>query len=184
MFKVIIVCLSFLVTACSMQAPPYQVSIENVQTIKTNKIQKIKVGDVVSSNELNKISMRGSKMVSPVNKSYGAYLAKALEEELKLAKAWSAISDTVITGEFLTNDIDVTGVSKGIGVASVKFKVTRDNKEVFEKIISVNHTFESSFIGAIAIPNGQASYVHLVQKLIKKLFEDEDFISVLKVETP
>jgi hypothetical protein len=35
-------------------------------------------------------------------------------------------------------------------------------------------------MGAIAIPNAQASYVNLVQKLIKNLFEDKAFISVLK----
>lgn len=178
--KVSVVALSLLVTACSMQAPPYQASLENVQTIKRAKVEQLNVGNITSTKELNSISLRGSSMYSPVDKSYGVYLSKALENELKLAKLWSGVSATVLTGEMLTNDIDVSGFSEGTGEASAKFVVTRDNKVIFEKVISANHTFESSFIGAIAIPNAQAGYVNLVQKLIKNLFEDEAFISVLK----
>lgn len=178
--KVSVVALSLFITGCSLQAPPYQASLENVQTIKRAKIEQINVGNITSTKELNSISLRGSSMYSPINKSYGLYLSKALEEELKLAKLWSGVSATVITGEILTNDIDVSGFSEGTGEASAKFIITRDNKVIFDKVISANHTFESSFMGPIAIPNAQASYVDLVQKLIKNLFEDEDFISVLK----
>jgi hypothetical protein len=178
--KITIVALSLLLTACSMQAPPYEVSIKNVQNIKKAKVKQVKVGTITSNKQLDSISLRGSSMLSPVNKSYGAYLQKALEDELKLAKLLSPVSSTVITGEMLTNDIDVSGFSEGTGEASAKFVVTRDNKVIFDKTISAKHTFESSFIGAIAIPNAQASYVGLVQKLIENLFEDQVFISVLK----
>jgi hypothetical protein len=178
--KVSTVALSLLVTACSMQAPPYQVSLENVQTIKRAKLEKVNVGSITSTKQLDSISIRGSSMYAPTNKSYGLYLTKALEDELKLAKLWSGVSSTVITGVMLTNDIDVSGFSEGTGDASAKFVVTRGDKVIFDKIISANHTFESSFIGAIAIPNAQANYVNLIQILIKNLFEDEEFISALK----
>ncbi|MBA6294372.1 hypothetical protein H4J58_03195 [Colwellia sp. MB3u-70] len=180
MIKISTVALSLLITACSMQAPPYEASIENVQIIKGAKVKQVKVGKITSTKQLDSISLRGSSMYSPVNKSYGSYLQKALEYELKLAKLLSAVSSTVLTGEMLTNGINISSFSEGVGEASAKFVVTRDNKVIFDKIISTNHTFESSFMGAIAIPNAQASYVNLVQKLIKNLFEDKTFISVLK----
>lgn len=175
-----IVVLCLFVTACSIQAPPYEVSIENVQIIKKAKVDKVNVGNITSSNKLNSISLRGSGMYSPVNKSYGSYLSKALEDELKLANLWSGVSATIITGEMLTNDIDVSGFSTGTGKASAKFVVTRNNQVIFNKVIEANHQFESSFMGAIAIPNGQMNYVNLVQKLIKNLFKDKDFILALK----
>lgn len=178
--KISLVALSLLLSACSMQAPPYEVSIENVQNIKKAKVKQVKIGTITSTKQLDIISLRGSSMYSPVNKSYGSYLQKALEDELKLAKLLSAVSSTVITGKMLTNDIDISSFSEGTGEASAKFVVTRDNKVIFDKIISAKHTFESSFMGAIAIPNAQASYVHLVQKLIENLFEDNTFIFVLK----
>ena len=178
--KIAVIALSLLATACSMQAPPYQVSLDNVQSIKRAKVIPLNVGAIVSTKKLNSISLRGSSMQSPVGKTYGEYLAKALEDELKLAKIWSGVSSTVITGEMLTNDIDVSSFSEGTGETSAKFVVTRDDKVIFDKVISANHQFDSSFMGAIAIPNAQASYVNLVQKLIKNLFEDETFLSVLK----
>ena len=138
------------------------------------------MGTIESSEDLNSISLRGSTMSSPVDKSYGAYISQALEDELKLAKLWTPASATIISGEILTNDIDVSGFSTGTGEASAKFIVTRDNTIVFDKVIAANHQFDSSFLGSIAIPNGQSNYVNLVQKLIKNLFEDEEFITVLK----
>jgi len=180
MMKVLVITLSLFVSACSMQAPPYQASLENVQTIKRAKVAQMQVDAITTTKKLNSISLRGSSMYSPINKSYGEYIAKALEEELKLAKLWSPVSSTIITGKVLTNDIDVSGFSEGSGEISAKFIVTKDNKVIFDKVISADHTFESSFMGAIAIPNGQANYVNLVQKLIKNLFEDKSFVMALK----
>ena len=180
MIRILTIALSLLVTACSMQAPPYQASLENVQTIKRAKVNQINVAAITTTKKLNSISLRGSSMQSPVNKSYGDYISKALEEELRLAKLWSPVSSTIITGQVLTNDIDVSGFSEGTGEISAKFIVTKDNKVIFDKVIYANHTFDSSFMGAIAIPNGQANYVNLVQKLIKNLFEDKNFVIALK----
>lgn len=95
--KITIVAFSLLLTACSMEAPPYEVSIENVQNIKKAKVKQVKVGTITSKKQLDSISLRGSSMFSPVNKSYGSYLQKALEDELKLAKLLSPVSSTVIT---------------------------------------------------------------------------------------
>jgi len=180
MLRIFTIALSLLVTGCSLQAPPYQVSLENVQTIKRTKVEPMNVGAIIATKKLNSISLRGSSMNSPVNKSYGDYISTAVEEELKLAKLWSPVSSTVITGTVLTNDIDVSGFSEGSGEISVNFIVTKNNIIIFDKVISAAHTFDSSFMGGIAIPNGQTNYVNLVQKLIKNLFENKEFISAIK----
>lgn len=181
MMRILVVAISLMLGACSMVAPPYQVSIENVQELKKAGIGKIKVGEVVASKKLDKISLRGSKMHSPVNGSYGPYLALAIEEELKLAKLWSGVSNTVISGELLSNDINIAGFSVGTGEISAKFMVTANEKVVYEKVVSADHQFDSSFMGNIAIPNGQSNYVNLVQKLIKNLFSDPEFINAVKM---
>ena len=179
--KKLILLLAFAMSGCTMMAPPYQVSIENVQQIKNAKAVQMSVGEVSSSKELNSISLRGSKLVSPVGGSYGEYLSDALVQELKLAKLWSGVSDTVISGELVSNDIDVSGFSVGTGEISAKFVVTTNEKIVFEKVISANHQFDSSFVGSIAIPNGQASYKVLVQKLLNNLFTDQQFVEAVKI---
>lgn len=176
----IIILLSLVLSACSLQAPPYQVSMENVQAMKKASIEDLNVNKISSPKALDKISLRGSQMSSPVGNSYGEYLTKALEDELKLAKLWSGVSSTVISGEFLSNDIDVSGFSTGTGEASANFKVVRDDEIIFEKVISANIEFDSSFIGAVAIPNGQNNYVTLIQKIISNLINDNDFKKAFK----
>ena len=47
--KVSVVALSLFITGCSLQAPPYQASLENVQTIKRAKIEQINVGNITST---------------------------------------------------------------------------------------------------------------------------------------
>jgi hypothetical protein len=176
--KYTILLLAVLLSACTVKAPPYQASIENVQLIKLAKVKELSVGEFSSTKKLNSISLRGTSLVSPEG-TYGDYLSKALEEELKLAKIWSGVSSTVVNGKLISNDIDVSGFSTGTGEISAEFVVSVNEKIVYQGIISATHEFDSSFIGGVAIPNGQSNYMYLVQKLIKNLFSDQAFIEAI-----
>jgi hypothetical protein len=67
----------------------------------------------------------------------------------------------------------------GTAKISVRFSVENLGGVKFNKVITVNHEWESSFIGAIAIPNAQNNYPITVKKLISKLMLDKDFISAV-----
>jgi len=177
--KYTILLFSILLSACTVKAPPYQASIENVQIMKLAKLKELAVGEFSSKKKLNSISLRGTSLVSPEG-TYGDYLTKAIESELKLAKIWSGISSTVVSGTLISNDIDVSGFSTGTGEISAEFIVRENDEIVYQGTISADHEFDSSFMGAVAIPNGQSNYMYLVQKLIKKLFSDQDFIDAIK----
>lgn len=168
-----------IVSGCSVATPPYEPTIANAQVIKINNVKPLNIGQFKTDKKLNRIGLRGSSLNSSVGKTFGDYLTKALTEELKLAKVWSGVSNTVVSGELLENDIDISGFSIGTGVISVKFMVKKGDELVFDKKITANHEFESSFMGNIAIPNGQMSYVDLVQNLVKTLFSDPDFIKAV-----
>ena len=56
--------LVILLSGCSIVAPTYQVSIDNVQQMKRANIDSIAVNEIKSSKDLNSISLRGSKMKS------------------------------------------------------------------------------------------------------------------------
>ncbi len=169
-----------LLAACSMNTPPYQASMKNVQTLKSADAQAVQVGEFSAEKGLDKISLRGNKMTSHVGKSYGEYLKAALTDELKLAELWAPASRTIIEGTLLTNDINVAGFVTGNGEISARFVVSTDGKQTFDKTISASNEFDSSFMGAIAIPNAQASYVDLVQTLLNNLFSDPEFIEAIR----
>lgn len=168
------------ISGCSMYTPPYATSIDNNQLIKRSGIQPLAVGVFSAEKKLNKISLRGSPLYSSSGNGYGDYLSDALVQELKMAKLWTAVSTNTVSGQIVENDIDISGFSTGNGVISVRFVVQSNDDVVFDKVITANTDIESSFIGAIAIPNGQANYPVLIQTLIKNLFSDSDFINALK----
>jgi PBP1b-binding outer membrane lipoprotein LpoB len=177
--KIFILTLAILLTGCSIVAPPYQVSIDNVQQIKQANVDKITVEEIKSSKKLDSISLRGNQL-KPASGSFGKYISSAIIEELKLANKYHSLSAKVVSGELVANDLDITGFSTGTGTVEVRFIVTENNKLIFEKNIQANSRFESSFMGAVAISNAQSSYDDLIQILIKQLFEDQEFLSAIE----
>ncbi|VAW58244.1 hypothetical protein MNBD_GAMMA11-2817 [hydrothermal vent metagenome] len=169
------------ISACSINAPKYQPSTDNSNLLQDTSDNKLSVGEFTQkSPDVNDLSLRGGSLVSPYNESYTLYLNKALEEELKLAGIWDNKSTTKISGTLIENELDISGFSVGTASIKVKFVVTRDSNIVYSKQLSASHEWESSFIGAIAIPAGQNNYHIVVQKLFNKLFSDKDFMAAIK----
>lgn len=165
-----------------MYAPKYQPSTDNSNLLQDISSNKITAGEFTPETpEVNELSLRaGGNLISPYRESYTLYLNKALEEELKLAGVWDSKSSTIISGTLIENILDISGFSIGTASIKVKFIVTRDNNIVYSKPLSASHEWESSFLGAVAIPAGQNNYHILVQKLFSKLFSDPDFIAAIK----
>lgn len=172
---------ALLLSACTMVAPPYKNSMDNLQHLKRSSLAQMAVGEIGDNKKINTISLRGSSLVSPHNKSFGDYLEVALQSELEAAKLYSGVSSIIIAGKLLENDIDVSGFTIGEGKMTVEFVVSNDGKVVFTKAISVEHQFESSFMGNIALPNGQLNYSVMVQKLCGALFTDQEFMKATQI---
>ena len=68
------------------------------------------------------------------------------------------------------------------GTASVggEFSLAKNGAVVFKKSFVAKHQWESSFIGAVAIPAAIDNYSTTVQKLLGELLSDPDFIASLR----
>ena len=128
----------------------------------------------------NPISLRGSSLVSPYNDSYASYLGEAIKQELTLAGKLNTGAEVEISGVLLKNDIDATGFSVAHGNIEARFVVQKAGKVRYDQMKSIRHEWESSFVGAIAIPRAQQEYPNLVQKLLAALYEDQSFLQALK----
>jgi len=169
------------ISACSMNTVQYQPDFNLVNDMKDSEMQEMSVGKISSQNsEVNKVSIRGSSMVSTFNNSYAEYLEVALREQLQQAGLYNASSTISIVGELLTNQINAMSFSIGTADISAKFKVLNSGNVIFDKVVTIRHQWDSSFVGAIAIPNAQNNYPIAVQKLISKLMSDRDFISAVQ----
>ena len=104
----------------------------------------MQVGEVSSQKQHTSISLRGSAMKSPVGNSYNEYLKQALLQEMQAANIYSGVSATIVSAELLENDINIAGFVTGNGNISAKFKVVRNDQQLFEKVISHSIEFDSS----------------------------------------
>ena len=169
-------------SGCSMMAPRYTASIDNVQKIKDADTQPVKVGtfeSIPGKGNNNPISIRGSSLASPYDSSYAKYIAEALRQDLELAGKLSPDAKIEISGALQKNDISIP-VSSGNGDLEARFIVKRAGEIKYDQVKTIHDEWDSSFVGAIAIPRAQARYPIMVQKLLAELYADPAFIEALK----
>lgn len=174
---------TILATGCSIMAPQYTASLDNVQTLKDAGTYTAKVGAFESSKDranANPISLRGSSLVSPYQDSYAHYVAEAIKQELSMARKLSPDAGVEILGTVLKNDIDASGFTTGFATIEARFVVMRSNQIRYDRVKLVRHEFPSAFAGAVAIPRAAQEYPIAIQKLLASLYSDKAFIEALK----
>lgn len=119
-------------------------------------------------------------MNSPIGSDYAAYLADALRQELTLAGKLDAKSTIEVSGQLLRNDIAAGGFMTNSAEIEARFIVKNSSVPRFDKVKRAEMSWESSFIGAVAIPKAQQQYPLIVQKLLASLWSDADFQASLK----
>ena len=164
-----------LLTGCTASAPPYQATLDNVRTLQTLPGGKVAIGPFTCADErLNHLAIRLSTYESPVGNSFAEYLRSALTAELQAAGKVDAGASTVITGELLTNAID-DGLSASSAHVSARIVVKRGAQVRFDKVVHGDTEWESSVIGAVAIPLDRQHHGDTIKQLLAALFADRDF---------
>lgn len=174
---------SVFAVGCAGLAPNYAPSIDNVESLKKSGVEAVSVGVIDVKADMPggaSISLRANTMASPVGKNFGDYIAAALRQELELAKLYHAQSGVVISGTLLRNNIDAGGISTNAGQIEARFVVKRAGQVRYDQIKRIEHQWESSFAGAVAIPLAVNNYNVMVQKLISSLVTDPDFAQSLR----
>jgi hypothetical protein len=174
---------ALMLQGCALQAPRYQPSLDNVEAAKKASIQPANVGSFTVQAGLqsgSSIGLRGNAMSSPVGADYAAYLADALRQELMLAGKFDVRSDLEVSGTLLKNDIAAAGIATNSGEIEARFVVRRGGQLRYDAVQRAEASWESSFMGAVAIPKAQQQYPVLVQQLIGKLFADARFTAALQ----
>jgi hypothetical protein len=178
----VLLCIAALASGCSVTTPRYTASLANVQKLKDSDIQPIKVGTFQPAPGLStakSISLRGNSVASPYDSSYATYLAQALTQELSLAGRLEPDAQIEVSGVLQKNDISIP-FSTGSGDIAARFVVTRSGTVRYDQVKSIHDEWDSSFVGAIAIPRAQERYPVMVQKLLTELYDDPAFIQALK----
>ncbi len=179
---VILSALIALTTGCTIMAPSYTPSYTVLDALKRQHLRNIAIAQVDPKDPnagVNKISLRGSKLTS-TSGSYAQYLEDAIKSDLIEAMMLDPNSTFRLSATLLKNDIDVSGFITGTGTIEAKFSINREGITLFDKTVAAETQFESSFVGAIAIPKAQIEYPNLVRALLTKLYTDKEFVHVLQ----
>lgn len=169
---------------CTTVAPPYQPSMQNVGTLQRQRPAQVKVGDFVAAGEqkekINQLTIRGGTFLSPYKESYVEYLREALRQELSLAGMLNDNAAVEVSGAFLRNEFDASGVSLAFAVMEARLTVKNNGIVRYSKTKSVRHEWESAFAAFTAVPKAHQNYAVSVQKLLRSFYDDVDFQKALK----
>lgn len=175
-------CSLLALTACISAPPPrYQPGIDNTQTLLRAGRDTVSVGhfDAAPGVENTKLSVRGSTLTGGSDGTFAAYLREALILELKTAGRYSEHADASVSGTLTDNRLDAA-IKTGSADVAARFVVARNGTTVYDKTLSAHQTWDSSFMGAVAIPAAMRNYATAVQKLLGDLFSDPDFAKAVK----
>jgi hypothetical protein len=154
-------------------------SVENIQKAKASPMEPVAIGDFKlvpgKSRSLDLgVSIRSNTFYSPFDSSLARYLGETLSAELKAAGLVDPVAKTTISGELTDSSVDAPA-SQGKGSLAARFVVQRDGRTSFDKELKAASSWESSFVGAIAIPEAVNQYVALYRVLVGQLLDDPDF---------
>jgi hypothetical protein len=173
---------TLLVTACSVVAPPYSPSVDNIQALKNAQAAQAHLGTFDSQASMSNVypvAVRANLMRSPVGDSFGPYLADAMTRELTMAGRLAPQSDIEVKATLLKNSVDA-GLAKGEALVSARFVVTRAGTVRYDQVKTASAQWDSSFAAAIAVPKAVEEYPNAVQNLLAQLYADPAFIQAIQ----
>ncbi|WP_374583427.1 hypothetical protein [Pseudoduganella sp.] len=119
-----------------------------------------------------------NSLASPINNSFAEYLKETLRVELEAAQLLDPNSPIRINGTLMDSMLD-PAIGTGKGQLQARFVVKRADVVKYDRSLAVASEWDSSFIGAVAIPAAVQNYQLLYRKLVSQLFDDPDFRKAL-----
>lgn len=172
-----------LVACANVQMPTPVASVTNHEKIRAANMTPTQVGEFKlapgkpASMDTTISGLRGSSVV-PSAGSFSKQLREELIVELKGAGLLDPASTLKIEGELTDSMVDAA-IGTGKGRLAARFKVTRYGHLVFDKELSVEASWESSFMGAVAVPTAINQYGALYKALVGRLLDDSEFMKVI-----
>lgn len=155
-------------------------TIENTQISRgIRNASSVALGDFAPDSDKptsfdQKVSIRTNKLRSPINNSFSQYLRETLRVELVAAGLLDENSSEKISGVLIDSQVEAP-VGTGFAALKARFIVTRSGEVRYDKILSVEANWASSFMGVSAIPIAAGQYEMLYRKLVGNLLKDPDF---------
>lgn len=178
----IVVLCAALASGCAATAPRYAPQIGTTLELRAAGFDKVSIGKVVKDagvkKDVNKLRARAVTVSSPYG-SYTEYFREALMAEFDHAELLDAAAPLRIDG-VLTHNVLGGNMDREYAEIGATLTVTRGGQVVYNAAKTARHDWESSFLGAVAIPRAIENYRVGVQRLIAAFIADPQFAAALK----
>lgn len=170
---------ALLLQGCGVSMTRYDPNFDNVEILKKEApLQAVATPEVTAPSALNSLSTRANPIKSPTG-SIPKHIQAALTDELRLANLVSDSSDRKLDVVLVTSEVDA-GMGTGTGKLAARFTVHKGDQVLYDATQQASSTWDSSFVGAVAIPAAANAYNPLVRQLLNNLYSDPLFIQALK----
>lgn len=176
--------LVLLVAGCTASVSPPDTSIRAVRSASVADFPPLALGAFTPSPKLRRGADRSVGLravtIKPANgRSFSQFLGETVEVQLRLAAKLDPASPIELSGEMTEISVN-TAIGKAHGAIAATFRVKAGGRIVFEKSLRAEASWDSSFIGAVAIINAEREYAALYPQLVETLFADPDFRAALR----
>jgi len=176
--------LALIAAGCSATVSPPATSIRAVRSASAADFPPLALGTFVPSPQLPRgadqaVGLRASTIKPANGRSFAGFLGETIAEQLRLAAKLDPASPLVLSGVMVRTSANPK-IGTAHGAIAATFRLTARGKVVFEKTLEAGASWNSSFIGAVAIMNAEREYTALYPQLVELLFEDPDFRAALR----
>jgi hypothetical protein len=180
--KAVLLALSmgWLAGCSTMPTPQYQTAVANRPPAAGPAVA---VGDARASAGVKngKVSLRGAAMApSSSDGTFSGYLREALIAELAASNRYSADASRRIELELTQHQVNASGIKEGVANLATRVIVKEGDAVRLDKTYDAEHRWDSSFIGAVAIPAAYDNYPTAVQKLLVAILSDDQFQAAIQ----
>ena len=178
-------CALLLPGCVSVKLPPPQAVIENTVALRDAGIDKVNVGNFTLAAGKDKgidkaVTARGSPISVEGEGSFSGFLRQALINDLTSAGKYDAAAGTAIEGELFENSLSAAGAKKASAVLVVRFVVKSKGETRYDKQVRQDAKWDSSLVGAIAIPDAINHYSEQFRLILLRLYRDPEFLKALR----
>ncbi|KPZ12556.1 hypothetical protein ALO41_100752 [Pseudomonas amygdali pv. ulmi] len=175
---VLVALLALLMQGCGVTMTRYEPSFDNVQKLKqTPPLLPIRQTQVSAAAGQDSLHVRGNPVTSPSG-SITQHIQDALTGELDRAGLIDPQSPRQLNVLVTQNEL-TAGMGTGTGTIAARFTLIDGEKVEYDATKQFSSQWNSSFLGAIAIPNAANAYNPLVRDLLKALYSDPLFTQAL-----
>lgn len=167
---------TLLFTGCGIKTSEYNVSADNVSTLRDYKELKLDVGNFTATNagESSVMCRLAETISTPQGEPFSEYIKEALLSELKMAGVYDKNSDLKISG-----NVNKVYGSSMFGNAYWEINVTVTSTTGKSITVNTKRDYPSSYLATTACNNMGTSFSPTIKQLIGEIINHKDFPTLL-----